>query len=189
MRNILRDPIWEFIGVLIAFLSLVLAVYVARDRIFTKVDGPIVTPTKPSPPATSTTVVTDYTPTSTLIPTSTPTLTSTPPPGPTITITSPRDGDKIPRTIDVKGEYSNIPEDMDVWLYAYATGIERYFLNQIGVAKSGSGRWSVNDLIVGSESPQEEDAAYKIGVLLAACRRGNLDGFLADEKTLALTMQ
>jgi hypothetical protein len=56
---------------------------------------------------------------------------------------------------------------MDVWLYAYATGIERYFLNQIGVAKPGPGRWSVNGLIVGGVSPQEEGAAYIIGVLLA----------------------
>ena len=91
-----------------------------------------------------------------------------PPPSPPteVKITSHSDRDKVPREVDVRGKYANVPEGMDIWLYVYAPGIRRYFLDPVITFSDGT--WEARGVIVGSTDSSDVGAAFKIGVLLAS---------------------
>ena len=89
------------------------------------------------------------------------TLTNTPAQNISVSITSLFDGAEIPYTIDISGEYQNVPQDQEIWLYVYATYIKKYFL--LPIDRLNNGTWQVRNIIIGE--PNEIDTKYKIGVI------------------------
>lgn len=82
-----------------------------------------------------------------------------------VKITSHSNRSTVPRVVDIKGQHADVPEGVDIWLYVYAPGIQRYFLDPVTTFTDGT--WEAKGVTVGSTDPSDVGAAFRIGVLLA----------------------
>jgi hypothetical protein len=137
-----------------AVISLLSAVSVAAisnwDKIFQK-SVPAPTPTSTSAPASTSA--------STIASTST-----TTPTDPVVTIAQPTNGSKVPIKSDFAGTFTNLPKNVSLWLYVYATEEHKYYLREI-IDRGNDGNWQLKNVIIGGSA--DIGSTYKVGVLVA----------------------
>jgi hypothetical protein len=98
-------------------------------------------------------------------PTPTPNLAS---PAPTpeliILISHPKDGGEVTRYVDFNGTIiGEVPDGHELWLYLYDKDNNLYYFDPVDVFSDGK-TWQVKNVIVGSESPNDKGATYKVGI-------------------------
>jgi hypothetical protein len=119
------------------------------------------------------------------VPTPTPTITSTPTPSsatspitsalasplaspvttdPALTIAQPTNGSKVPTKSDFAGTFTNLPKNVSLWLYVYATEEHKYYLREI-IDRGNNGNWQLKNVIIGGAA--DIGSTYKVGVLVA----------------------
>jgi hypothetical protein len=111
------------------------------------------------------------------VPTPTPTITSAPTPSAVaspvtspvttdlaVTIAQPTNGSKVPTKSDFAGTFTNLPKNVSLWLYVYATEEHKYYLREI-IDRGNDGNWQLKNVILGGSA--DIGSTYKVGVLVA----------------------
>jgi hypothetical protein len=145
-----------------AVISLLSAVSVAAisnwDKIFQK-SAPTPTPTSTSAPASTSAPTIAPAPVSTIAP-----ITTTTPTDLAVTISQPKNGSKVPIKSDFAGKFTNLPQNVSLWLYVYATEEHKYYLREI-INRGNDGNWQLKSVIIGGSA--DVGSTYKVGVLVA----------------------
>jgi hypothetical protein len=76
-------------------------------------------------------------------------------------ITSPRN--EIKHRDTVKGTWNNVPANVDMWLYIYASGEKKYYFSEI--TKRQDGTWTTDEEIFGRQR-EDKNAIYRLGVII-----------------------
>lgn len=85
-----------------------------------------------------------------------------------VTFDYPENGDPVPINISMSGEYRNINNTTDIWIYTYTN--KSYFLESTKKIPNGpgddNGRWEAQDAVIGSDEKLEEGNFFILGFLL-----------------------
>lgn len=82
---------------------------------------------------------------------------------PEVRLISPAEHSTVPMRSTFSGTYKHLEEDMSLWLFIFAPGEGKYYLDEIVNYRNGN--WEVSGVIIGGEA--DNRATYEVGVLIA----------------------
>lgn len=83
---------------------------------------------------------------------------------PEMKIIKPAEGSTVPMSSTFSGTYKHLTEGMSMWLYIFAPGEGKYYLDEIANYRN-DGTWEASGVIIGGEA--DNGATYRVGVLIA----------------------
>lgn len=84
----------------------------------------------------------------------------------TASITSHLEGNVVPHQITLLGEYENLGDDADLWVYVYSPSTGKYNFYEAALYYSAQ-RWEVRGLLVGADDENDAGKPFELGVLSA----------------------
>ncbi len=85
---------------------------------------------------------------------------------PAANITAPLEGSIITRQISVIGNYENLDDDANLWVYVYSPSTGEYYFYEAALYYNAH-TWDVPNLLVGSDDKSDEGKLFELGVLSA----------------------